>query len=254
LVLTGANPGSTDPVSFVAGNDIVLTADTTGDTSLTIAHESFTTTAADTANGGTLSHGGKFTAITAITADNGHVTGYQPTQFTLPADNNTTYTLDLEGTHKIVLNGSNPDSEDAITLANDDYITLTDDITNQKITVGHKTYTAGTQGSSTTTDATLNHGDSLTAVVGVTRDAGGHLTGVKTRKFTLPGDNNTTYTLSGHATAAKTVTGGTGATITTTLTDSNSGTTTATMDLTSTSLNVVAGTKAVAIDLVWGTF
>lgn len=254
LVLTGANPGSADPVNFVAGNDIVLTADTTGDTSLTIAHESFTTTAASTADGGTLSHGGTFTAITAITADNGHVTGYQPTQFTLPADNNTTYTLDLEGTHKIVLNGNNPDSEDAITLANDSYITLTDDITNQKITVGHKAYTAGTQGSSTTAAVTLNHGDSLTAVVGVDRDAGGHLTGVKTRTFTLPGDNNTTYTLSGHATTSKTVTGGTGATITTTLTDSNSGTTTATMDLTSTSLNVVAGTKAVAIDLVWGTF
>lgn len=253
LVLTGANPNSTDPVDFIAGNDIVLTADTTGDTSLTIAHESFTTTAAAVVDGGTLNHGDKFTAITAITADNGHVTSYQPTQFTLPADNNTTYTLDLEDSHKIALNDS-LNGETAITLANDNYITLTDDIDNRKITVGHKTYTAGTQGASITDDAALNHGDSLTAVVGVTRDAGGHLTGVKTRKFTLPSDNNTTYTLSGHVTASKTVTNGTGVTITTTLTDSNTGTTSATMDLTSNSLNVVANTNAIAIDLVWGTF
>ncbi|MBQ7820105.1 MAG: hypothetical protein IJ341_10460 [Bacteroidales bacterium] len=258
LVLTGANPGSTDPVNFVAGNDIVLTADTTGDTGLTIAHEDFTTAAAETANGGTLSHGDKFTAITAITADNGHVTGYQPTEWTLPSDNNTTYSIsavDVSGTAsaklRLTAGGTGSGTDDVTFTAGTD---LTAEAASDVITFAHKTYNAPTASASSATDKTPAHGGKFTVIDGITA-SNGHVTGYTTKEITLPSDNNTTYTLSGHTVASKTVTNGSGATLTTTLTSSNpSGTTTATMDLTSTSLNVVAGTKAVTIDLVWGTF
>lgn len=257
LVLTGVNPSSSDPVSFIAGNDIVLTADTTDDTSLTIAHETFTTAAEATANGGALTHGGTFTAITAITADNGHVTGYQPTEFTLPSDNNTTYSLNLDGAHTIALVGSDG-SSDKVALGEStgsvagNYIQLSDDDETQTITIAHKAYSATTLGSTDTADASLAHGDSLTAVVGVTRDSGGHISGVKTRTFTLPSDNNTTYDLSGSVTQKV---ANSSATVTTTLTSSNpAGTDNVAFDITSNSLEITASSSAIAINMVWGTF
>ena len=257
LVLTGVNPSSSDPVSFIAGNDIVLTADTTGDTSLTIAHEAFTTTAAATADADPLTHGGTFTAITAITADNGHVTRYQPTKFTLPSDNNTTYSLDLGGAHSITLNGSDG-SSDKVSLGEGtgsvagNYIQLSDDVDTQTINIAHKAYTATTLGSTETTNTSLAHGDSLTAIVGVTRDSGGHLSGVKTRTFTLPSDNNTTYDLSGSVTQKM---ANSSATVTTTLTSSNpAGTDNVAFDITSNSLEITANSSAIAINMVWGTF
>ena len=148
-------------------------------------------------------------------------------------------------------------SVDKVALTDDgNYIVLTDhsDTDPDSINIAHKTYTATTLGSSTTTDEPLSHGGNFTAAVGVTRDSGGHVTGVTTRKFILPADNDTKYDLSGHTTVAKTVSGGTGATISTVLTGSDNSSDTATFDLTSTSLQVTAGTKAVAVDLVWGSF
>ena len=256
LVLTGVNPASSDPVDFIAGNDIVLTSNATGNTSLTIAHETFTTTPSATVDADPLTHGGTFTAITAITADNGHVTGYQPTKFTLPSDNNTTYSLDLGGAHSITLNGSDG-STDKISLGEGtgavagNYIQLSDDADTHTINIAHKAYTATTLGSTETTNASLAHGDSLTAIVGVTRDSGGHLSGVKTRTFTLPSDNNTTYDLSGGV-AQKTENA---VTVTTTLTSSNpAGTDDVAFDIASNSLEIVANSNAIAINMVWGTF
>lgn len=106
--------GSDSQVTIAAGNDMVVTTSTTGSAGvITVAHEAFTTTP-DAQVAGTLSHGGKFTVVQAITADNGHVTGYETKEWTLPADQNATYTLDgavtaITGGVKVTdtLNGAN---------------------------------------------------------------------------------------------------------------------------------------------------
>lgn len=92
IVLTGsgAASGQTDTVTFVQGNDIVITGATAGQ--INIAHETFTTSASTTTST-TIGTTRKFTALTAITTDNGHVTAYQPTEFTLPAEADSTYSL-----------------------------------------------------------------------------------------------------------------------------------------------------------------
>ena len=52
------------------------------------------TVSADTTSSTTLSHGGTFTAITSVTRDsNGHTTKVNTATYTLPSDNNTTYTF-----------------------------------------------------------------------------------------------------------------------------------------------------------------
>ena len=251
--LTGYNPDSTDDIVFASGAGLTVTA---ANDVITYTHETVDTDAENgSAAAQTLSHGGKFTTISDVKVNaRGHVTGLITKEFTLPSDNNTTYDLDLQADHKIVLVGSDS-SSDLVQLENTDgYIVLTDDLDAQKIALAHKSYTAETLGSATTTASTLAHGGNFTTVVGVTRDSGGHITGVKTRKFTLPGDNNTTYDLTGHTTASKTVTDGTGATISTTLTGSDSSSDVASFDMTSTSLTIAAGTKSVSIDMVWGSF
>lgn len=85
--------GTDSSVTIAAGNDIVVTTTTTGSAGkITVKHEDFTTTPAPQTSA-TLSHGGKFTVVQAITADNGHVTGYETKEWTLPEDQNATYSL-----------------------------------------------------------------------------------------------------------------------------------------------------------------
>lgn len=265
VTLTAGGTGSgTDNIYFAAGNGVsVNVSGNAGSETITYAHEEVDTDANNDTDTQTLNHSGTFSAISnVITNARGHVTGLVTKTYTLPSDNNTTYDLDLEADHKIVLKGSDgtkptvqleENTAQTITDA-DKYIDLTDDVANQKIKIGHKRYDATTLNAAEGTASNLSHGGKFYAVTGVTRDSGGHITGVTTGTWQLPTDNNTTYDLAGHATTAKTVTGGSGATITTTLSGSDGTTDTANFDLTSTSLNVVAGTKAVAIDLVWGSF
>lgn len=252
LVLTAGGSGSgTDKVAFKAGDGLTVEG---GTDAITFAHEIVDTDAENDTDAATLTHNGTFTAISDVKVnERGHVTGLVTKTYTMPSDNNTKYDLSVVADHKIVLAG-NDSTSDTITFANDDYITLTDTVADGKITIGHKDYTATTLGSSTTTATTLAAGTGkFKAVVGVTRDAGGHITEVKEREWTLPADNNTTYSYAG-AVASKTVSGGTGATYTTTLTGSDSSTKSAVLDITSTSLQVAAGTNAMAIDMVWGSF
>lgn len=110
--------GTDSSVTIAAGNDMVVTTTTAGSSGkITVAHEEFTTTPAPQ-NGATLSHGGKFTVVQAITADNGHITGYETKEWTLPADQNATYALDgaaaaVTGGVKVThsLDGSNGGSD-----------------------------------------------------------------------------------------------------------------------------------------------
>lgn len=86
--------GTDSSVTIAAGKDIAVTTTTEGSSgTITVDHASITTTPT-TVTAGTLSHSGKFTVVQAITADNGHVTGYETKEWTLPADQNATYALD----------------------------------------------------------------------------------------------------------------------------------------------------------------
>ena len=110
--------GTDSQITLAAGNDIVVTTTTTGSSGkITVKHEDFTTTPAPQ-TGATLSHGGKFTVVQAITADNGHITGYETKEWTLPADQNATYALNgaaaaVTGGVKVThtLDGSNGGSD-----------------------------------------------------------------------------------------------------------------------------------------------
>lgn len=110
--------GNDSSVTIAAGNDIEVTTTTAGTAGkITVKHADFTTTP-DPQAAGTLSHGGKFTVVQAITADNGHVTGYETKEWTLPADQNATYSLNgaaatVTGGVKVThtLDGSNGGSD-----------------------------------------------------------------------------------------------------------------------------------------------
>jgi helix-turn-helix protein len=134
---TTASADAGETLTVKAGEDIVI--DWAEDTNTaTINHKAYGSL---TSTPGSVSADGKsFTAITAITADNGHVTAWETKTFTLPEDQNTTYEL-VGKNNKIILTetGSNSES-DAITVAGDNkWIDAT--VANEKLSVAHKTIT-----------------------------------------------------------------------------------------------------------------
>lgn len=96
LVLEGSD-NSKDKIKIQTGNDaITASVGTTGYIDYT--HKAYTTTKTEKKDveGGAkesiaLNHSGSFTAITGLTADKGHVTGYTVQTYNLPEDENTTY-------------------------------------------------------------------------------------------------------------------------------------------------------------------
>lgn len=210
-------------VTIAAGNKMNVA--TSGNT-ITVSH----TSAAPTATEGAISpeHGGSFTVLDSITAEDGHVSAYTTKKITLPTVKSTKGKLDLLAGHKINYSDADGGSQ-SVTLDNGDgYITLTDDLTTDKITIGHAQYAA----LSVTSDKTglnLAHGGKFNVITGVTRDNGGHLTGYTTKEYVLPADKDTTYTVttaestdsglikltasSGSSTQAK-IAGGTAVTVT----------------------------------------
>ena len=100
ITLTGPND-VTSGIALAAGNSIIL-ADNAADGKITIGHAAYNTTITptkDTESNGLLIHGGTFTVVTAVARDaTGHVSGYTTKEFTMPADNNTTYELSGKAT------------------------------------------------------------------------------------------------------------------------------------------------------------
>lgn len=248
-----------DKIQILGGTAIDVTPDATN-SKITIAHENV---ARDNDHETKLddeepAHGTSFTVIGSVRVnEQGHVTSVQTKDITLPDDENTTY--DLAGKdNKIVLtayNGNVVDGVDEIAVTDDDkYITATVD--NNELNIAHKSYTAETLSAAAGTATELAHEGSFTVLTGVTRDDGGHITGVTSGTWKLPKDENTTYSMSDHAVSAKSVTGGSGATVTTTLTGSDTSTYTANFDITSTSLKIDtnATNGEIAVNMVWGTF
>lgn len=187
--------GTTYNVELAPGNDITLTTDTTND-KITITHEAFTTTGTtSSATDKTPAHGGSFSVIDGITTDNGHVTGYTTKSIKLPADNNTTYTLDLDSNAKVTLNASTgTDTNVTFTAGND--IVVTPNTTDKTINIKHQDFT--TTKNSTNATAAPAHGGTVEVLGSITVD-NGHVTGYQNKTITLPADNNTTSALSAEA-------------------------------------------------------
>ena len=156
---------------------------TVGNT-ISVTHKDFnavsTTNDSTTAN---LAASRKFKVLNSVTTDNGHLTGISFKELTLPDDNNDTYELELQTGHKVVLNGTDQDT--TLTFANDNYITLTDDIDNQKITIGHKAYSASLAATQGDAVNVAENNNKFVAMTGITRDDGGHLTSFTTQEFTV---------------------------------------------------------------------
>ena len=174
-------------LEIVEGNDIKVS---TNDGKITIKHEDYTYTPAS--NDSVANIDKKFKVLDTITTDNGHVTNVTFKELTLPTDHNDTYTIGLNANHTIALDGTDQQTE--VIFANDDYITLTDNVNADTLTIGHKAYSASL---AATTGAKVNvadNGNKFVAVTGVTRDAGGHLTGFTTQEFSVT-DENTLYEL-----------------------------------------------------------
>ena len=187
LTLTGAGGGATTSVELKAGTQTSLTP---GDKMITINHGTvFTTPNIDTASP---SHGGTFKAIDAITTDNGHITGYTTKTITLPADNNTTYTISAKN-NIITLDGSSG-TDTNVTLAAGNDIGISTGASDNKITIKHSDFTT-TPTTSSATDKSPAHGGSFSVIDGITTD-NGHITSYTTKSVKLPADNNTTSSLS----------------------------------------------------------
>lgn len=159
---------------------------------ITVKHADLNAPKASEAEAATPVFGGSFTVLDSITAADGHVTAYATKKVTLPTPANTAGSIKVAEGHAIAYHDDEGDS--SVVLNNDEFITLTDDTTNNTIAIGHKAYAvplAATAG----TSKVLNASDKFTVVTGVSRDKGGHLNGFTAQEFTLPADNNTTYSI-----------------------------------------------------------
>lgn len=122
LTASGTASG-TQTVTFDAGTDMSVSATAN---KITYNHGSVTRTDTGTATANpttTLSAGGKFKAITNLTTSaQGHVTAARFTEFTLPADKDTTYTMSVTSgtpTINLVAGGSGSGNKGAIAFSSD---------------------------------------------------------------------------------------------------------------------------------------
>lgn len=258
ITLKNNTNNSTQNIAVEGGTDISATV--SGNT-LTVAHETVTRTDSIDDTAETLAHGATIDVVTDIESSaTGHITKMTTTKYKLPSDNNTTYTLPAAqvtaDTHsKITLTsgGTGAGATDVVNFKADrsSNTSLRVSGTGDTITYEHTdyAYTAPT----TTAAGTLTHGGKLQVVTGATVN-NGHVTGLTTTEYTLPADNNTTYTYTG-STAAATVSGYASAVKMTDKLDASAGAdSTVTTTVTSNSLKLTAGTNAYNIDLEWGTF
>lgn len=233
-------------VTLAKGTDIEVS--TTGST-ITVSHATKSVTTNETISKTISDSDRKFTTITAITDSNGHIASITPTEFTLPADNNTTYTLSTlsNGTNQgaVKLTDSTGGGTSAIIKAGN-LIGISASSTG--ITVNHATPTMDTNLKGT--DQELAYGGEFNVITAITKDSYGHVTNYKTSKITLPAAR--TYSFKNTPTVAS-VTGG--YSVATTLTGSAGDNSTATFSVTSSSLKVSnpSGTT-LAVDLEWGSF
>jgi hypothetical protein len=127
------------------------------------------------------------TALTGLTIDNGHVKEIKTKTFNLR-------TYDLVGdNNKLILHHDSGNSEDVISVSGDDWINVS--ISSDEFTIEHNVpQTAETVvGESSDTTVALTHESTFSAITEVQYDATGHVVHVGTTEFSLPEDNDTTY-------------------------------------------------------------
>lgn len=246
VTVTPLGSSATDLVGFAAGD--ALDISTSGKT-ITFSHEDVTrsdTGSADATPNASPAAGGKIKAVTNITSsDEGHVTGVRFTEFTLPADRYTTYTMGVTaGTPAINLTASGTASGTQ-TVTFDAGTAMAVSATANTITYTHDNVTrtdSGTVVASPTTS--LSASGKFTAITDLTTNGQGHVTAARYTEFTLPQDKDTTYTMSVSAgtPTINLVAGGSGS--------GNKGAVT----ISSSSLAVSATANNIAVDLEWGTF
>lgn len=260
ITLTASTGGAGD-ITVEGGTDITTNVI---NNKLTVTHDNITRTDDVATTEKALSHGDIIDVVTgADSSDTGHITGITVTKYKLPTDNNTTYTLpaaqvtaDTHSKITLTAGGTGGGADDVVNFkanrANNTSLKVSG--SGDTITYEHTTYTYTNP--DTTEAGTLAHGGKLQVVTGAQVN-NGHITGLTTTEYTLPTDNNTTYTLSGKV-SADTATGKTSAIkIVDTLLAGGTGAgaeTTSMHKVTSNTLTLTAETDGYNVDLVWGTF
>lgn len=249
ISLTNTTLGGTEAgdVTIASANNLIGVSTDAGNKTITLTHKAFSAPTKGTDTSASPAHGGTFRVLDSITTDNGHVTGYVEKVVTLPADNNTTYTIGAK--NNVITLDASTGSDTTVTFAAGNDINITTGASNNTITVAHEAFSTSENTAGATT-VKPPHGGTFTVLDSITTD-NGHVTGYAVKTVQLPADNNAKYELSGIATTS--ITGGAKATVN--LTGSSGGAnSSATLDITSSSLKVAAGTKKMTIDLEWGTF
>lgn len=240
---TSVNATETD-ILEIAGGD-VLTASTNGKV-ITLSHD--TVNRSDTgpaANATSLAAGQEVNLITEVAStDQGHISGVTTVKYKLPDDNNTTYNMSVaSGTPTITLAGTNNGSSvgtQTVQFLGGTAIEVSAPANNQ-IQYKHANVNRGED--STTNGGSLAHDGTITVISGITSNEQGHITQVDKTTYTLPSDNNTTYTvgITAGTPAINLIAGGTGG--------SNSS-----VNFSSDSLTLTATNNNLAINLEWGSF
>ena len=131
-------------------------------------------------------HGGTFTTIDSITVNStGHVSAFNTKTITLPADNDTTYSVFTDLVDGLVPNPGE-DGDTKFLRQDGTWVVPTDTNT----VYSHPSITA----TANTSTASPAHGGTFDVLDSVTVNSEGHVTAYNTKTVTLPADNDTTYT------------------------------------------------------------
>ena len=240
-----------------------LTASVSNGT-ITINHDASGVTAGTKGDNttGTLSYGGSI-VVPKVTVDaQGHVTGLTEATLTLPASDDTTYSISAAEANSeatITLTPSSGSATTAPIIGDGTSISTavpSSGTNSGKVVITHSnllsTGTAGTTyGSSAST--TPASGTGVIKVPNVVVNAQGHVTSISEQSITLPADNDTHYSISNPTVS---VSNNVATAQLQLANDQNSTTTSANLQVSSSSLTVAAGTNTneIAVDIVWGTF
>lgn len=173
-----------DTISVSSGNDSISISAAADQ--VIINHKDYVLADSDkTTSTAKPAHGGTFTVIDSIETERGHVTGFNTKTVTLPADKDTTSSLNVAA-NTVTLNESDGKSY-SVTFDNGADIEVATNKTT--IEISHSAYDVP--------DVTLvdgeapGHGGKFTVVDSIVTN-NGHITEYKTKEITLPTDNNTT--------------------------------------------------------------
>lgn len=244
ITLTQSTDSSVDTIPVITeSEDLVEILNAQG--SLVINHKELETE--KTTSEAKPAHSNSFTVIDGLTFNAGHVIGYNEKTITLPEDVNTTYGLGAESAAGVIKLTGSDGNDTTVTLVKGNDILISNDAANNKITIGHESFTTSNN-TATSDKSELTHNGTFTVLKSIATD-NGHVTGYVEHTYTLPVDNNTTYGYSGTNSVANNK-----FTSTTTLTGSDGSAPSASFALSSSSLTIASASDGAAIDLVWGSF